>query len=113
MSNMLLFGDPDVAPIDRDIGRRILETLHRHYPGWAWIVDVPAGQNVAIVRNLDCDPRGKMGFVIYKTALYGDYSMKSIVFAGGEFLERYKILCRGYSPKMLEGRQMIFEKPQT
>ncbi|MDH5451738.1 MAG: hypothetical protein OEX14_00145 [Paracoccaceae bacterium] len=105
--------DTDIMPLDQELGRRVLEKLHRHYPGWSWVVDVPPNQNLAVVRNFDCDPRGTMGFIIYKTALYTDPTMHKVMLAGGEFLERYKVLRAGFRPDALEGRTMIFEKPQT
>jgi hypothetical protein len=112
MSDPILMAEADVLPADKTMGRQVLEKLHKHYPGWSWVVDVPRGQNVVVVRNLDCDPRGTMGFVLHKRGLFGDASLKNVMFAGGEFLERYRMRTAGYRDEEVADRTMIFEKPQ-
>ncbi len=110
---MIVHAEPDLTPLDRELGLKVLNKLHTAYPGWSWIVDVPPGQNVVIVRNATCDPRGRMGFVIYKDRLYGDPQLLKVMRAGGEFLERYRMRRAAYRPEFVEGRNMHLEKPNT
>lgn len=114
---MQLEADPNVTELDRMLGRRVLEVLYEHYPGWSWSADVPSGQNAVIVRNLDCDPRGRYGIFFRKDRLdAGDMSLK-VMMAGGEFLERFQMIRRGYEAAhdlgQFEGRNMVFEKPDA
>lgn len=109
----ILIAEPDTLPMDQELGRRVLEKLHLHYPEWQWVVDVQPGQNIVTVRNFDCDPYGRMGFVIYKDKLFGDQRLHKIMQAGGEFLEHYRMRREGYSSKQMEGRIMLLERPEV
>lgn len=111
--SQILLAEPDVTPLDKLLGRQVLEALHRHYPGWVWVVDIPPGQNVVLIRNHDCDPRGRMAYLLYKSGLYADPTLMKVMRAGGELLERYRMLRRGFHPVQVEGRIMHLEKPDT
>ena len=103
---------PDIAANDLSLAARTKAVLQRHYPGWAWRVQIPIGQGVIIVRNLDCDWKGKFGFVLHKDKVSRDLELK-VMRAGGELLERYKMIRAAYDPRNLEGRKMVFEKAET
>lgn len=108
--------DGGLHPLDRELGVRVLEVLHRHYPGWGWTVDVPSGQNVVVVRNLDCDPRGTYGILLKKDRLSGGDMSTKVMLAGGEFLERYRMIRQAYKAAEELGiseRKMIFERPDS
>lgn len=109
----IIIAEPDVTPMDRELGRRCLEVLHEHYPEWQWVVEIPPGQNVVVVRNLDCDPYGRMGMVSHKDRLYGDQKLHKVIMGAGEFLERYRMKAAGFDKKQMEGRIMLLERPET
>lgn len=112
----IIEADSDVTPVDLELGRRVLEVLNEHYPGWVWLVDVPPKQNIVVVRNYDCDPRGKYGIVFHKDRLNGSDMRLKVMMAGGEFLERYKVVRAGYDIAAeygFQGRIMTFEKPDA
>ena len=103
--------DSQILPRDWSLARDVRYMLETHYPEWAWGVEIPPGQNVVIVRNLDCDPRGKFGFVLHRDKL--DPTLRRVVMAGGEFLERYRMRRAAYRPEETEGRLMVTERPET
>ncbi len=87
--DLLIHEDPDVSPLDMPMLREMIHALTSNYPGWDWVVEAPPRQNVVIIRNLTCDPRGKMGMVIYKSKVARDSGLHATM-AGGELLERYR-----------------------
>lgn len=93
--------------VDDPLIAEVNNLLTTHYPGWCWYVQAPEGGNVVIVRNLDCDPHGKMGMVIHKDK----YTSGGAIRAGGEFLERYRMRRGEYREEEVEGRTMLLEKP--
>lgn len=103
----------EIRPLDKQLATQALEALHLAYPGYAWMVDVPPGQNVMKVKNLDLCPRGTYGIVFHKSNLSGSNVARTMVRAGGELLERWNVERKGYTDERLAGREMIFEKPET
>ena len=103
-------------PLDALLGRQIAEVLDRHYPGWLWSVEFPPEppvQDVVIIRNLDCDPRGRIGFVLRKSRLSGGTLARTVMLAGGEFLEKYRMRRAGFRMEEISGRRMALEGPQS
>ncbi len=103
--------DPRIARRDWPLARAVRHVLESHYPEWAWGVEIPQGQNVVIVRNLDCDPKGKYGMVLHRDKL--DPALRQVVLAGGEFLERFRMRRAGYRPEETNGRVLVLERPET
>jgi len=93
MSGLIdISGSPDALIQDYDTAKRIAETLHSHYPGHMWAVSCSAETGVANVYNLGLS--GRWGFIIKLKDIIHDPSMKKVIMAGGEILERYR-LARG------------------
>ncbi len=103
--------NPHIAPRDWSLARDVRHILETHYPGWIWGVEIPEGQNVVIVRNLDCDPHGKYGMVLHRDKL--DPTLQKVVAAAGEFLERYRMRRGAYREEETDGRILVLEKPDT
>lgn len=74
---------------DFDMAKRIAETLHAHYPGHLWGVKCSHEQGIATVLNLRLS--GRWGFVIHLRKILDDPSLKTVITAGGEILERYRM----------------------
>lgn len=117
MSDKLLQTDGEVEPWELTLGRDVIRVLDKHFPGWMWSVEFPSTfankPGMVVIRNTDCDPRGKMGFALPLTDLASDPDMHCVMLAGGEFLERYRMRTRGYRPGDLDGRTMVLERPQS
>lgn len=103
--------DDDVSPLDAQLAKEVLTVLHTFYPGHAWIADVPPGQNILKIKNLDCDPRGRYGFVFHKTNLQMSNLTRTVMRAGGEFLERWKVERARLQEELALNPRQIFEKP--
>jgi hypothetical protein len=68
--------------------KRIADKLNDHYPGHLWAVhlnDESLG-GVVVIRNMALS--GKYGFVLKLKRIYADPSLKCVMQAGGEMLER-------------------------
>lgn len=113
---VMVYDHPEDRHQDRLLCAEIGRILVDHYPGWGWYVDIPPKQNVVIIRNLTCDPRGRMGFVKHKDKINMGALRREVCLAAGAFLEHYEYL-KGHAgrfrPDDLNGREMLFEKPQN
>lgn len=107
---------PDDDPKDQLLCGQIGRILTEHYPGWGWYVDIPPRQNMVIIRNLTCNPRGTYGMCIHKNKLNTGKLRAEICKAAGAFLERYEAR-RGhygrFTPSDVDPVRAIFQKPQV
>lgn len=74
---------------DYDTAKRIAETLNKHYPGHLWGVNASGETGIATVFNLRLS--GRWGYIIKLSEILHDPSMKMVIKAGGEVLERYRL----------------------
>ena len=108
-----------VDPLDHALGKQVLEILCTHYPGWFWRVEIPRAfygnkQNIVIIRNTDTNPRGDPhGYVLHKSELSGANLNKSVMRAGGEILERYRMRRAAFREEEIADRQMLVERPDS
>ena len=108
--------DPNDDPKDKLLCGEIGRILTEHYPGWGWYVEIPARQNMVIIRNLTCDPRGTYGLCIHKTKLNMGLLRAEICKAAGAFLERYEAQrrhCGRFRPDDVDSVRAIFVKPEV
>lgn len=79
---------------DMTMAKDIAETLHEHYPGHLWAVNVRGG--IAIIRNLRISPT--YGMVLHYNNIKNDANVRKIgvIRSGGEFLERAGLKRGGY-----------------
>ena len=82
-------GEASGVVADYDTAKRIAETLNRHYPGHLWGVTASHETGIATVLNLRLS--GRWGFIVKLSEILHDPSMKKVIRAGGEILERYKV----------------------
>lgn len=75
--------------LDFDHAKACAEALTKHYPGYAWAVNVSSETGMVQVRNLTLS--GDWGFNIHLARINSDPSLKVVIQAGGEILERYKV----------------------
>lgn len=69
---------------DMDIAKDVAESLHRHYPGHLWAVNVQGG--IIGIRNLAISH--SHGMVVHLDTYYQDPGNKKIIMSAGELLER-------------------------
>jgi hypothetical protein len=86
--------------------KRTAETLHKHYPGHLWAVNIDEEGGVITVMNLALS--GKWGFLLKLKTVQEDPDLKSVMRAGGELLERYRLRRGGYRPGELSTLQRNF-----
>ncbi len=77
------------AQADVTLTYRIAGVLERHYPGHPWMVEANTRQGVAMISI----PlfMGRHKYILHVAALASDPMLRSVVRAGGEILERYRI----------------------
>lgn len=78
--------------IDLDVAKQCAEALNKHYPGYMWGVNANNETGMVQVRNFTLS--GEWGFDLHMINVINDPSLKRVIQAGGEILERYK-LARG------------------
>ena len=90
MSDGLILADEaGIGANDIVMAKNMADALQKHYPGHLWAVTCDGKQGVATVRNMMLS--GNWGVVIKLKTLNGDPSMRSVMRAGGEVLERYNL----------------------
>ena len=72
---------------NQTIAKVIAETLDKHYPGHAWMVDANVMQGIVRIHNLELSQ--EYGYILHTDSLINDPSMSLTIRAGGEFLERF------------------------
>lgn len=82
------------APRDLEIAAAMHQKLVEHYPGHQWATSADHATGMAHVKLLYLDTEGingRYGFQLHLAKLSSDPGMKSVVRAGGELLERYRL----------------------
>jgi len=87
--------DDKLKAVDLMMTARIGDVLQRHYAGHAWMVEVSHKQGIAFVSIPIF--MGRYKYVLKLADLKSDPTLKSVVQAGGEILERYKLPRQGFS----------------
>ena len=80
---------PEINANDFVMAKNMADLLNRQYPNHLWAVTCQGDQGIATVRNLRLS--GHLGYIIKLADLYQDPSMKAVLRAGGEILERYRL----------------------
>jgi hypothetical protein len=76
------------AALDSAAAKQILEVLGKHYPGHLWKCTVHRG--VADIQNLNLS--GRWGFRMFLDQQWSASILaRSVMMAGGELLERYRV----------------------
>lgn len=86
--------DPHVGA-DLALTKRIADVLERHYPQHPWMVEVSHAQGVAYI-SLPIIMRRNQRFVLHVDRLKSDPSLRAVVRAGGEILERHNVPRSGF-----------------
>lgn len=88
-------GDDPHAARDLALTKRIAQVLERHYPSHPWMVEVSHAQGVAFI-SLPIIMRRNQRFVLHTDRLASDPTLRSVVRAGGELLERHNVPRSGF-----------------
>lgn len=81
--------EAEIEAANQSISKHVAETLDKHYPGHAWAVMANIETGLVTIRNLKLSSRN--GFILKMDDLSTDPTMRLVVRAGGEFLERFSI----------------------
>ncbi len=98
MSQLIDVEDAQLNANDMLLAKRMAETLTTHYPGHIWAVNVDSRPTVGIATVMNMRLSGKWGFVLHLKDLYTDPDLKSVMRAGGELLERYRLKVGRFNP---------------
>ena len=82
------------APRDLEVAAAIHQKLVEHYPGHQWAASADHATGMANIKLLYLDTQGlngRYGFQLHLVKLASDPGMKSVVRAGGELLDRYRL----------------------
>lgn len=86
-------GEGEVDPyLARDLAmtKRIADTLERYYPGHPWMVQVSHASGIAYIKLPILMGRNQ-AYILHITTLNADPSLRCVMRAGGELLEKYKV----------------------
>jgi hypothetical protein len=84
-----LTDEPNVKIAEYSLAKRMAELLQKHYPGHLWGVTCQSEQGIATIFNLRFS--GNWGFLLKMKDIQDDPTLKQVVMAGGELLERYRV----------------------
>lgn len=73
---------------DRETAARIANKLNQHYPGHMWAVNVNSVETAGVVNIFNFAVSSKYGYVLHLSTVQNDPTLKCVVKAGGEILER-------------------------
>jgi len=77
---------------DMQMAMEITNVLQKHYPGYPWAVNVNSGETAGVVNIFNWAISSRYGYVLHLTTVQNDPTLKCVVLAGGEILERGKLL---------------------
>lgn len=95
------------SSLDYLLAKDIGDTLHNHYPGHLWAIEVDGPNGVAHIRDLLVS--GRMGYTLKLVNMYS-YSdfKKDVIRAGGEILERYRLSRGAFNEAQYSGLKTNF-----
>lgn len=102
----------NVDGLDVVLAKNAAELLNKHYPNHIWAVHVNSTKTggIMVIKNLLVS--ATHGYVLHLTNVNNDPTLKSVIKAGGEILERAGLV-RGANqwvrPQFVEGVQARFQ----
>jgi hypothetical protein len=81
-----------VEACDEVMAKNVAEDLHAHYPGHMWAVHVDSEGGVVNIFNLRISGQWGMRLFYRDLALYDSEAKRKVLMAGGELLERAKMV---------------------
>lgn len=76
--------------VDMALALELSGLLDRHYPGYQWGVHVNSSGGVVDIKNLAVS--GEYGYRLLLSKVFADISRKCVINAGGEILERARLV---------------------
>lgn len=73
---------------DRKVAASIADKLNAHYPGHLWAVNVNSSPTGGVVNIFDFAISSRYGYVLHLKTVLNDPTLKCVIKAGGEILER-------------------------
>lgn len=104
--------NPDAPHGDAALAAQAMKILVDHYPGYYWIVEIDDRPSVGMMNVYNQDVNAALfsnapyGYRIFLRVAYGDPSLKCVMRAGGQILERANLnrgWNKGDAPKRVDG----------
>ena len=73
---------------DYQLAKKIADKLHEHYPGHLWCVNVNSMPTGGVCNIYNMAVSSLYGYVLHLTTILNDPTLKCVIRAGGEILER-------------------------
>lgn len=108
--------DPRQTAYEQQMEHEAGAALSRHFPKWAWYVEVPPGQGVLVIKNLDLNPKMSWGVVRHTRNLDMATMEREMCKGARQYLERYESMrghCGEFTPADVEPGLMHIRKPET
>ena len=91
---------------DFELSKKIADKLNEHYPGHLWAVNVNSDQNQGVCNIFNFAISKRYGYVLHVSTIERDTTLKCVVKAGGEILERASFMrgeAKGEYAKHVDG----------
>lgn len=86
------------------------DTLNRHYPGHLWAVNVNSEGGVMIIKNMSIS--ALYGMVLHLKNVYQDPTLRMVIRAAGELLERAHMARKGWNGEFAKVVEGVAQKHQ-
>lgn len=97
----------NIPPADLALARRVAEHLHKHYPGWLWLVHADHHQGIVTIRCGETSAYDLNGYLLHIKKMTP--GLQEVMLAGGEILERYQ-QHRGRMPDSVGQKGYVTER---
>ena len=85
--------------------KQVADTLELHYPLWNWVI---SPDEIGGVVNISClRISTRVVYTLHTSKLQNDWSMRSVIRAGGEYLERFGFRRGGYTHAEWKRRELV------
>ena len=88
MSDIAIHAVPAHRLGEYELAGRAAELLCQHYPGHPWAVFVDSEQSGGVMYIYNWGVSFSYGYVLHLSTVYADPSLRCVIRAGGEILER-------------------------
>lgn len=112
MNPFTLQGEPGhaIEHADEVLAMQAANQLDKHYPGHLWAVNVNSEGGVMIIKNYAISMM--YGMVLHLKNVYQDPTLKSVMLAGGELLERAAMARKAWQGQQAEHVEGVLDRHQ-
>ena len=108
----VIFGEPGHELDEVDLAKRCADKLNQQYPGHPWAVHINSEQLGGVLEIKNFAVSFRYGYVLKLERVYQDPSLKCVVRAGGEILERAGMIRGRWNGQDAEHIDGVLDKHQ-